>query len=49
MAIAGKAAARGMKSKGVTAKGLKDSSASSKTKAAFTKMSKSGRNGFKKQ
>jgi hypothetical protein len=45
MAIGGKPAARALKSKGV--KPGKDSAASAKTKAAYTKMAKAGRNGFK--
>lgn len=46
MAIGGKPAARGMRSKGITS--TKGSGASTKTKTAFTKMKAAGRNGFKK-
>lgn len=38
MAIGGKPAAKAMKTKGVKGKDLKNSDASRKTKAAFTKM-----------
>jgi hypothetical protein len=47
MAIGGKPAARAMRTKGVGGKGLPSSSASTKTKNAFKKMS-STRGGFKK-
>jgi hypothetical protein len=46
MAIAGKPAARGMRAKGVMS--TKGSEASKKTKAAYTKMTKTGRNGFRR-
>lgn len=47
MAIAGAPAARSLKSKGATKSSMKNSGASGKTKAAFTRMSKT-RGGFKK-
>jgi hypothetical protein len=40
MAIAGKAAARGLRSKGVKANDMKSSAASRKTKIAYTKLKK---------
>lgn len=48
MAIAGKPAARSLKTKGTTMKHIASSGASTKTKNAFKKMSADKKKGFKK-
>ncbi len=47
MAIAGRPAARALRSKGTTAKSIKQSGASRKTKIAFAKLKRTGAGKYK--